>query len=391
MAERPLARYLCAALATATCHATTAQAQSGPTPPVGSSIQLGAVLDGSFVSRALALGSREEGFGLGHNELTLGAAVDDLWTGRATVVAHRHDGELEFDLEEAFVETVSLPAGLQFRGGRFLSQVGYLNEQHTHTDDFIERPLLYRAFLGSHYLDDGVRLNWVAPTRLYWRSGIEVFSGKQLIQEAEDGSRAGVWALNTRVGGDVGVEHSWQLGMSYLRNRLSAAGEAHDDHDHDDDHGHDHEHAGHVHGASYSGGKMLIADAVWKWAPNGNNRQRQLRLSAEYARVEDINEHSSSGESHRAWYLSAVYRFAPEWEAGVRVDDLQVQEPHGDHFHAGRLKENTVSLTWKRSHFSALRLQWTGQRDRGGFDNAVRSSVQLQYVMNLGAHGAHSF
>ena len=73
----------------------------------------------------------------------------------------------EVELEEAWAQTRTLPAGFQVRAGRFSSQLGYLNEQHPHTDDFIERPLLYRAFLGGHYFDDGVRVNWTAPTDLY--------------------------------------------------------------------------------------------------------------------------------------------------------------------------------------------------------------------------------
>jgi hypothetical protein len=363
-----------------------------PARPV---LELGLVLDGSYVSRALALGAREKGFSLGHTELTLGAAIDERWSGRATAAAHSHDGGIEVELEEAFVESTALPAGLQLRAGRFLSQVGYLNELHSHGDDFVERPLLYRAFLGNHYFDDGLRLNWVAPTRVYWRTGVELFSGRQLVQEAERQRGVGVLALNTRLGGDIGIEQSWQFGLSYLRNRLDAVAHAdddgaHDDDDDDHDEGDDHDHD-HAHGASYTGRHLYLIDAVWKWAPGGNNRERQLRVSTEYARITDLNRYAGSGDVHQAWYVSAVYRFAPQWEAGLRLDELKVQEPHGDHFHGGRLQERSASLAWKRSHDTALRLQWTGQRNRGGFDDAVRSSVQVQYVMSLGAHSAHPF
>ncbi|HRO59284.1 MAG TPA: hypothetical protein PK177_08980 [Burkholderiaceae bacterium] len=361
---------------------TTARAPGQP-PRLGAGLDIGAVLDGSLASDELALGTRPKGFGLGHNELTIGASIDPLFAGRLTAVAHSHDSDVEWEIEEAYMETTSLPAGLQVRGGRFLSALGYLNEQHMHADDFIERPLLYRAFLGSHYFDDGLRLQWVAPTRLYWRVTAEAMSGQTLLEESENKPVAGAYTLGTKVGGDLGISHSWQLGLSYLRNRLDPAL---DGHDHDHDHG-AHEHA---HGARFTGRNMFIADAVWKWAPNGNNRERQLRLSGEYARVTDLNEYASSSDIHEAWYLSAVYRFAPQWEAGLRFDELKVREPHGDHFHAGRLREASVALTWKPSHFSLLRLQWTDQRDRGGFDDAGQA-VFLQYVMSLGAHGAHAF
>ena len=73
---------------------------------------------------------------------------------RATLAAHSDGNRIESELEEAWVETRSLPAGLQLRGGRMLAALGYLNEQHPHADDFVERPLMYRAFFGGHWNDD---------------------------------------------------------------------------------------------------------------------------------------------------------------------------------------------------------------------------------------------
>ena len=372
--------------------AAQSPAAGGGRPPAARTaygLEYGMTLDGSLASRKLALGSRERGFAPGHNEATVAGNIDDHFAGRATAVLHRHDGETELELEEAWFETTALPVGLQVRAGRFLSSIGYLNDLHTHTDDFVERPLLYRAFLGGHYFDDGLRLQWVAPTSLYWRTSLEAFGGRGLVAEPQRERLAGAWTLNTRVGGDIGIEHGWQLGLSYLRNRLDpAAEEAHEDGDgdHRPEDAHDHAHGG----ARFTGRHLFIVDGTWKWAPDGNNRVRQLRVSAEYARVTDLNEHAGSGDIHEAWYLSTVYRFAPQWEAGLRLDHLKAREPHGDHFHSGRLQEASLSLAWKPTHFSALRLQWTRQRDRQGFDDAG-NAVFLQYVMSLGAHGAHAF
>jgi hypothetical protein len=315
---------------------------------------------------------------LGHTEATIGGNIDDLFAGRATAALHSHEGSTEVELEEAYVETRTLPAGLSLRAGRFLSQIGYLNEQHVHADDFVDRPLPYRAFIGSHYFDNGARLNWVAPTPVYLRLGLEIFNGSKLIESPERSRTVGAFALSGKTGADWGLEHSWQVGLSYLRNRLDRALEAAEDaHDHD-------------HGAQFNGRHVWIADAVWKWAPKGNNRDRQLRLSAEYVRINEPNRFATNDDYHEGWYVSAVYRFAPQWEAGVRHGELKVQEPHGNHFHAGRLRETEVMLAWKRSHFSALRLQWTRQRDLGGFPDAG-DAVMLQYVMSLGGHGAHTY
>jgi hypothetical protein len=41
------------------------------------------------------------------------------------------------------VQATSLGNGLSAKGGRFLSGVGCLNEQHAHTWDFVDNPLAY--------------------------------------------------------------------------------------------------------------------------------------------------------------------------------------------------------------------------------------------------------
>lgn len=218
-------------------------------------------LDGYYKQEDTALSHRDKGFGLGHTELTLSAPIDDLFSGRLTTVYEEHEGESEVQVEEAYLQTNGLPASLSVRAGRFLSQVGYLNGRHLHEDDFVERPAAYRALLGSHYYDDGVRLNALLPTPFFWQVGAEVFSGASLSEGDEE---LGVFTLNTRVGGDLSVSQSWQLGLSYLRNRN--AGVVEEDHDEEEE---EHEHS---HAASYTGRNLYIADAVWKWAPNGNAR-----------------------------------------------------------------------------------------------------------------------
>lgn len=387
-----------AALWLAACSAPAIVVAQPASLPVGTGpLEYGLVLDGAYTSREIGLAHRERGFGLGHAELSVGGRIDDLFSGRLTAGLHHHEGDTDVELEEAFIDTRPFANGLQLRAGRFLSQVGYLNERHAHADDFTERPLLYRAFLGNHWSDTGLRLNWVAPTALYWRIGIEAFDGDRLAGGSHGGRTVGVATLSTRLGGDLGLSHSWQVGFAVLRNRnaSSTAPDA-DRHDHQgDDHDaadHDHDEAGHghAHGARHTGGRMFVADAVWKWAPDGNNAACQLRLSGEYARVSGLGEFAGDDDIHEGWYIAAVYRFAPRWEAGVRTGALRVGEPHGDHFHRNRLRETSLMLAWARSHFSTLRLQWTTQRDRGGFDRAG-DALTLQYVMSLGAHRAHAY
>lgn len=342
------------------------------------------ILDGYYKQNNTALSHREEGFGLGHTELSLSSPIDDLFEGRLTAVLEDHEGETELELEEAFLQTTGMPYNLSIRGGRFLSQVGYLNSRHLHEDDFVERPAAYRALLGSHYFDDGLRLNLLMPTPFYWQIGAEAFDGGRMSEGDED---IGVYTVNTRFGGDISRSQSWQAGLSYLNNR-QIHGEHEEEHGHEEEHEEEHDH-GHAHGPAYTGENLYIADLVWKWAPGGNNRQQQLTLSGEYLYADDLNEHATSDDVHKGWYASAVYQFAPQWSAGVRYGEAELKEAHGDHFHDQELEETDVMLAWSHSHFSTVRLQYTHQ-EAHGFEDAD-NTVMLQYVMSFGAHGAHGF
>ncbi len=387
---------------------------SAHTGPSASSWQWGAVLDVGAASRALELGQREQGLSLGHSDLSVRGPLGRHLDAQATAAVHTHEGKTEAEIEEAYVQTNSLPLGLQLRAGRFASQLGYLNEQHPHADDFVERPLLHRAFLGGHWYDDGLRLNWTAPTELYLRLGAEVFRGRQLIPDSAFSRNPGAATLSVRLGGDIGRSHSWQTGLSWLHNRRVAPRlTAHDDHDHDDDHGHDdhddhddhghddhhdnhaghdhgHEGHSHAHGANFSGRNLYLWDLTWKWAPDGNNSHQQVRVSYERAWVRDLGGYAVSSDRHASDHLSVVWRFAPTWEAGIRSDWLKARQAHGDHFHDGRLRETSVMLAYKPTHAQSLRLQATRQHSREGFEHATHA-VQLQYVLSFGAHAAHAF
>jgi hypothetical protein len=370
--------------------AAAAQAQA-PAKPASQAWQFGAVLDLTHTSRPLALGGRDQGLQLGHSDLTASGPLGPWLRAQATATVATHEGKLEKGVEEFWLETTRLPAGLQLRAGRFASQIGYLNQQHPHADDFVERPLLYRAFYGGHWNDDGLRLNITLPTSFYWMVGAEVFRGRKLVAEAAPGSASGlgVSTLSTKLGADLNRHHSWQLGLSHIHNRREAALE---DEDHAHEHGaEEHEHHHHHHGAQFSGRKTWLVDGTWKWAPGGNNREQQLRLGFEAARITGLNRFARGSDKHEANALSAVWRFNPSWEVGVRSDWLRARQPHGDHFHSVLLRERSLMLAWKPTHMQALRLQYARQSDAHEVENASRGSWQLQYVMAFGAHGAHSF
>ncbi|WP_085283904.1 hypothetical protein [Colwellia chukchiensis] len=381
--------------------------------PTLSNPAVSVVLDGYYQSDDRVMTERAKGFGLGGTELALSASIDDMFYGKFTSVFEFHEGESEILVEEAFMQTMALPNGFTVRAGRFLSDIGYLNNQHLHTDAFTSRPSAYRAFLGGHYFDDGIRLSYIAPTDMYWLLGAEAFAGKNLRAADESAEReyssTGVYTAFTKIGGDIGIESSWQFGLSYMRNengQLTTLAEHEDEH-HEDEHSAGHDEHGHGHAAAYTGKHTYIADFVYKWAPNGNYKYQHLTLSAEYFRVADFftlaeHEHSDHDDHHgeeanytqdyhQAWYVSGVYQFTPHWSAGLRYGKLASHVQHDDHFEPQTLKETELSIAWHNSHFSTVRFELSHQSNLG-FEHANNENViTLQYVMTLGAHSAHQF
>jgi Sec-independent protein translocase protein TatA len=277
---------------------------------------LGAILSGLY--------SNADGFELGEAEVNLNADVDDRFFGNLTVAVVEEGGEVEVELEEAWLQTTSLPGGVTLKGGRFFSGAGYLNEFHFHTDDFVDRPLPNELFFDEgRYGVDGLQARWVAPTSLLFELGGE--------------TSAGADTLFATAGGDVGASHSWQVGYSFVKS--------------DED-------------ALIGDGELNLVDFVWKWAPNGNTAQRSFKLQGEYF---------SSDLS--GWYLQGVWQFMPQWRAGLRHDTVEDAE------------RDSVMIDWSPSEYSRLRLQYINDRVLAETDH----QWFLQYIMSLGAHGAHQF
>ena len=85
--------------------------------------------------------------------------------------------EDEIEVEEAYFRTLALPSGFTAKGGRFFSGFGYLNEVHAHAWDFVDQPLVYQAFFGGQYKQDGLQVKWLAPTDLFIELGAETGNG----------------------------------------------------------------------------------------------------------------------------------------------------------------------------------------------------------------------
>lgn len=330
-----------------------------------------------------------EGFAVDHTELNFSANVDDKFFGSTTAAIAQHEGETELELEEAFIQTlpsIGLPDGMSVKAGRAFWTLGYLNEHHSHADDFADRPLPYRVFLNEAFNDDGAEVSYVLPTDFYSEIGGGVFRGDDFPFGEGDGSGIGAWSAFARVGGDIGDNQSWRLGGYVLSGEADGSRLTNED------------------VVSFTGDTdIYAADVRYTWAPTGNARQQEVILQGEYFwRNEDgVYEDTDAAtgavnfdDSSSGWYAQAVYKFDPEWRVGARYSQLESSDvPAGlvgsaldsDGYDP---KAYSVMLDWTNSEFSRVRLQYNREELARGQDD---NQVILQYIMSLGAHGAHKY
>ncbi len=336
------------------------------------------------------IGPGVRGLSLAESELGVYANIDHYFYGGLNLALTPED---TVSVEEAFLQTTALPAGFTVKAGRFFSGVGYLNEQHAHTWDFVDNPLAYQAFLGGQYGDDGVQIKWLAPTDLFVELGAEAGRGRIAGTTGRDKNGSGMGSVFGHVGGDIGVSSSWRAGLSYLR----ASPDKRQSPDLD------------VNNAfvtnEFSGtSKLWIADFVWKWAPNGNTKYTNFKLQGEYLHRSESGtltydiDAAANADRYRArqsgWYVQGVYQFLPYWRAGLRYDRLDSGRADyagnaanivDDGYNPDRI---SAMVDFNPSEFSRIRLQLARDRSREG---APDNQIFLQYIMSLGAHGAHKF
>ena len=356
-------------------------------------------IDG-FVPTLGEVGPPNRGLSLGESELTFSGNMDPYFRGTAIVAL---TPENEAEIEEAYVQALALSHGFTAKAGRFFSGVGYLNEIHAHAWDFTDVPLANKVFLGGQLGDDGIQLKWVAPTPFYLDIGVEAGRGLHFPSGPEGGrNKNGTGSGNffTHVGDDLGTSTAWQVGLSYLS--TSPQDRTYDDADST--------------GATVTNGfsgrsRLWVLSGVLKWAPNQNPTYTNFKLQGEFFRRKeggtltfDTTTTAQPGDyssQQSGLYLQGVYQFMPQWRVGYRYDRLDAGTTAIGLVDSGALTaanfpilaaynptRNSVMADWSGSEFSRIRLQLAQDKSRS---DVTDKQVFVQYIMSLGAHGAHKF
>jgi len=353
---------------------------------------------GGFIPTNGDVGPPARSFQLGESELTLAANIDPYFSG---YFVGAFEGDNGTSVEEAFVSHVGLVPGATVKCGRFLSDFGYLNAIHTHAWDFVDAPLALQAFFGGQLKQDGLQVRWVAPTTLLIELGMESGLGDQFPATDRDKNGFNTMMAFAHLGGDVGFSNSYLIGATVYRSKSNQR--TYQDLD---------QFGASVTDAFTGDTDMWGLDFVWKWAPDGNSVQRNFKLQAEYFHRNENgsltfdldgpqNATGNYNSDQNGWYAQAIYQFMPRWRFGVRYDHLDSGSTDIGLVRSGLLpsaafpiladhdpRRTTTMVDFSPSEFSRLRLQYAW--DQARFTD-TDDELSLQYIMSLGAHGAHKF
>jgi hypothetical protein len=74
------------------------------------------------------------------------------------------------EVEEGYLTTLSLPAKLQLKVGKFREAVGKINPVHPHALPFVDLPNAFVNYFGDGGLnDEGVSVSWLTPAKAFYQ------------------------------------------------------------------------------------------------------------------------------------------------------------------------------------------------------------------------------
>jgi hypothetical protein len=340
---------------------------------------------------------QQRGFNARNAEIALDGAVDPYFEGFANIVLKLdNNNETEIELEEAFLQTTSLPYGLQVKGGQFFDAFGRINATHPHTWEFADSPLVSGRLLGPDGLRGvGAQVSWTLPTPWYSQLLFAVQNGRGgTAYSFRNTGEDEVFFSRMTIDRDASALHDMlyvprfetSFNPSDTQTVLLGASGAFGMNDTGPDN----------HTEIYG------ADLLYKWKSShaeGGFPFVKWQTEGMYRRFEagrGLDDLFPVEETFRDWglYSQVLWGFKKGWVVGIRGDYVHMQDSvfTDDDTRQSRSRIS-ANLTWYPTEFSKIRLQYNHDflQENDFLASRDVDSVFLQFEFILGAHGAHKF
>ena len=339
------------------------QSTNQPPPPQQTRSGLSANPDisviGDFQSSYISKGQKNFNMYLNETEVSLQAVVDPYARADFFVSFGRdpETGKYGVDVEEGYLTTLSLPARLQLKVGKFREAVGRINPTHPHALPFIDLPNAYVNYFGEEGLnDEGASLSWLLPTKAVYQ---------ELIFQTTSGfSESPSFALS---------KGNRLIYLGHFKNFFTL----------NDDNTLEVGLTG-ISGPNDSSRTTNIGavDITYKWKPVQMNTYRSLTWQNEFY-FSNANQPTNSSLKSFGMYSFIEYQIAKRWFLTGRYD--YAQNPLDK-----SIVEQAYSLTagWYATEFSKLEFE-----AKTTDDNIEARYYQgwLRWIFVIGTHGAHQY
>ena len=321
-------------------------------------------------------------------ELNVAAAVDPFAKGYvvANASADAATGESTFGIEEAALQTTSLPWNLELKAGRFFGEFGKLAYIHDHELPMVNRPLALDQYIGGESRSDGLQVNWLMPVPHYVSLTLGVgdsFGGDA--PPNNPGGFRGADELNfwTRLSTYFDLTPDWQVetGVSGLLNSRT-------------------ENRGGIDALTGSGGvpttererRLGGVDFQLRYVPLRNNQFNSFTWGTELLYSDNrylVDPDATPGNGDEfghsvgslGLYSYLTYKFSRQWSAGFLFDYVQDAANEHDVTYA-----YSPYVTWALSHWNQLRFQYTHTDHIPLSGLKDDDAVYLQWAWIIGAH-----
>src|SRR5207249_5623941 len=168
--------------------------------------------------------AQHRGFNARNEEIVFDGAVDPYFEGFVNIVFKLDNhNETEVEVEESFLQTTTLPWGLQRKAGQFFSPFGRINPMHPHTWDFTDAALVHGRLLGPDGLRGvGLQVGWVATLPWYSQLILAVQNGEggtgfSFRNPGDDGTFFGRETIDRQLRGpqDLALVPRWESSFDF--------------------------------------------------------------------------------------------------------------------------------------------------------------------------------
>jgi hypothetical protein len=325
---------------------------------ISSNPDIGVVADfrGSYMSQ----GKKNVDAYLNETEISFQSVVDPYIRADFFLTFGRDPATHQYGVavEEGYITTLSLPAKLQLKVGKFREAVGKINPLHPHALPFIDMPNAYVNYFGEEGLnDEGASLSWLLPTKAFYQEFI--FQATSGAGESPSFHRADnnrfLYLGHLKNFFTLNDNATLELGLTGLSGPNDSSGIT----------------------------NIGTADITYKWKPLQLNTYKSLTWQSEIF-YSNIKYAANNQSNSFGLYSFLEYQIAKRWFLTGRYD--YAQKPYDKN-----ITEQAYSVTagWLATEFQKIEFQ-------GKFTNANNNipdynQFWLRWIFVIGAHGAHQY